>query len=136
MKNQLKDAKKESQSNDALNASNIKIDLSKGKKSLLDKEDAKGSSKSIYKGLDALGSEDKKKKRSKIRRGLRGYINDILGKDRSDEERLISIESFMEFYKENWKIQDFKIENFSSSRNEIDLKDCKNLLDYLKSIIG
>lgn len=135
LKNQNQEIKKGSEKKDSLNIENLKINLKKGKSNLLNKEESSNQRKSLYKGMDQMGSEDQKKFRSKIRRELRRYINSILGKDRSDEERIKSIKSFMRFYKDNWKIQDFKIENFSHSKNESDRKDIINLLDYLKSIM-
>lgn len=138
-KNQIKEGKGSSSKidskKDSINIENLKINLSKGKNNLLDKIESSNQRKSLYNGMDQMGSEDQKKFRSKIRRELRRYINSILGKDRKEEERIKSIKSFMKFYKENWKIQDFKIENFSHSKNESDRKDITNLLDYLKSIM-
>jgi len=138
MENQKSIIKKElsiKEESKGINLKNIKIDLKKGKSNLLDKEN-RSSSKSIYKGLEGLSSDGMKKKRGEIRRLVKGYINSILGKDRSENERTKSIESFLSFYQSNWKIQDFKIENFSNSKNESDRKDMINLLDYLKSILG
>lgn len=134
--NQIKGNSIKENSKDAINIDALKIDLSKGKKDLLNKESSSFQKKSLYKGLENMDSESQKKFRSKIRRNLRNFCNQILGKDRSDAERMQSIKEFMKFYKENWKIQDFKIDNFSHSKNEIDRKDYIQLLDYLKSIIG
>lgn len=134
LENQIKgNAKKNAEKE--INLENLKFDLSKGRKDLLNKE-SQSNSREIYKGMDNLNSDDKKKKRSKIRRDLKNFRNDILGKDRSDKERENAIKSFMQFYKENWKIQDFKIENFSNAKNEIDLQDNIQLLDYLKSVLA
>ena len=121
---------------DAKNLSNIKIDLSKGDPSLLNKEGNAGGRGKIYKGMELLSSDEKKKFRGGIRKDLKNFMKSILGKDRKDEERKESIIAFMEFYKENWIIQDFKIESFSNSSNSIDRKDYIDLLSYLKSIIS
>lgn len=127
-----KKVKKEKASKtDAINFEKVKINLSKGDKSLLSKTSV-FSKKSIYVGLEKLNSEEKKKFRGFIRRELRRFVNQILGKDRSESERIDSIKKFLSFYKKHWQIQDFKIENFSQSKDEIDLKDYKDLLTYVK----
>lgn len=128
-------AERKKKNTDSINLDGIKINLSKGKKSLLDKVSV-SSKREIYKGTDLMNQEEKKKFRGKIRRTLRSFTNSILGKDRSEKERTESVKSFLKFYKENWKIQDFKIENFSQSKDEMDLKDYKNLLIYLQSVLG
>ena len=135
MENQ-KTVTKKNTKKDALNISNVKIDIKKGKKDLISKEASFLSGKSLYKGMDALSTDEKKKARGKIRRQLKSFINQILGKDRSEEERETSIESFMTFYQDNWMIQDLKIESFTNTRNDMDRKDCIDLLDYLKSVTG
>lgn len=118
-----------------INLNSVKINLSKGKNSLLDKVSV-SSKREIYKGTETMNQEEKKKFRGTIRRKLRSFTNQILGKDRSEKERTESVKNFLSFYKENWKIQDFKIENFSQSKDEIDLKDYKNLLIYISSVLG
>jgi hypothetical protein len=128
----IKESKK-SINQDSINLDKIKIDLSKRDKSIpLDKIEI-SSNKSLYKGMEGMKSEDQKKFRSKIRRSLHSFCNQILGKDRSEEERKESIKNFLIFYKMNWKIQDFRIENFSQSKDELDLKDYKNLLNLISS---
>jgi CRISPR/Cas system-associated endonuclease/helicase Cas3 len=122
---------------DAANATTIKkkISLKKESLELIEKEGKEFQnlpSKSVYKGIDNLSSKDQKIKRGKIRRTLDRYVSIILGKDKSDAERIQGIENFLEFYKENWKITDFKLENFSNKKNEQDLKDYKNLLDVVR----
>lgn len=118
-----------------INLNSVKINLSKGKKILLDKVSV-SSKREIYKGTDQMNQEEKKKFRGKIRRNLRSFTNSILGKDRSEKERTESVKNFLSFYKENWKIQNFKIEDFSQSKDEMDLKDYKNLLIYVASVLG
>lgn len=120
---------------DAINFDKVKIDISKGNKSLITKERSVNSKKSIYKGTEEMGEEDKKKFRGKLRRELRKFVNSILGKDRSTEERTQSILSFLKFYKKNWQLQDFKIENFSQSKNPTDQKDYSELLKYVQSTL-
>jgi hypothetical protein len=138
MKNQkiaIIEKKEESKEIKGLNLKNLKIDLSKGDSSLLNIKKNE-SSRDFYKGMEGLSSDEKKKKREGLRRELKKFNADIRGLDRSNEERENAIEKFMEFYKENWKIQDFKIENFSNARNPIDKKSYIDLLSYLKSILG
>jgi hypothetical protein len=130
----VKKEKKE-RSTDAINFDKVKVDISKGKKELITKERSVLSKKSLYKGTDSLGEEESKKFRGKIRRSLHRFVNEILGKDRTNEEREKSVKAFLKFYKENWKIQDFKIENFSQSKNSTDLKDYIDLLRYVQSIL-
>lgn len=114
---------------DSVNISSIKKGIAKGKdKNPNLTKTAVQASKSLYKGTDGLSGEEQKKFRSKIRRGLHSFVNQILGLDRPAAERKESIASFMKFYKLNWKIQDFKIESFSQSKDEQDLKDYKTLL--------
>ena len=122
------------QKKDVVNVEKIKINLSKGSKDLLTKESV-FSRKELYKGMEGKNSEEKKKFRGSIRRELKRFVNSILGKDRSEKERENSIVEFLDFYKKNWKIQDFKIENFSQSKDESDLRDYKNLLKYIQSTL-
>ena len=126
---------KKSTSTDSINIDKIKIDVSKGKKDLLTKEKSISGKKDLYKGTEGLNSEEKKKHRGKIRRELHRYVNAILGKDRSNEERTQSVKKFLSFYKSNWKVQDFKIENFTHSQNDADLKDYKALLSFVQSVL-
>src|SRR5690349_8499402 len=131
---QIKESKNEKL--DSVNLESVKINVSKGNKELTNKEGIKTSNKDIY-SIDrkSMSSEDQKKFRQKIRRDSQRFVKDILGKDRSDESRTKSISEFLEFYKKNWKIQDFRIENFSQSKNETDLKDYTDLLNYVKSTL-
>lgn len=123
----------ENPSLDNLNSEKIKINLKNAKMDLASKESKGSSDKNIYLNMEGLNQDERKRKRSSIRRERNRFINQILGKDRSEEERIDSIQKFLIFYKENWKINDFKIENFSQSNNAEDQKDCKNLLDFIKS---
>jgi len=128
----MKNSKVENQK--SIDLSNVKINLSNAKSSLASKERKEGhSKKEIYKGLEEMNSDEQKKFRQRLRSKLRKFVSDILGKDRSTEERTKGIESFIIFYKENWKINDFRIENFSGSKNNSDLKDYSDLLEYVKS---
>lgn len=120
---------------DIINADAIKINLSGINPDLLSKSRIT-TEKHIYIGIDHLSQEDRKKFRGKIRRDLGRYVNQILGKDRKDEERIASIQSFLEFYKKNWKIMDFKIDNFSQSKNEMDIQDYKDLLHVVQSSLA
>lgn len=122
---------------DKKNLSNIKFDLGKGNKDLCNKEIKNSFNKGIYKSelMQELSSDDKKKFRGKIRRDLKRYISSILGKDRSNFERISSIYDFISFYKKYWRIQDLKIENFSNSNNKIDRKDYEDLLNYISSLM-
>lgn len=120
---------------DSINFDKVKIDISKGKKELLSKERSVSSKKNLYHGIEGLGEEDQKKFRGKIRRELHKFVNSILGKDRSASEREQSVKAFLKFYKTNWKLQDFKIENFTQSKNPTDLKDYSDLLKYVQSIL-
>lgn len=127
--------KNQKNSIDQINLENVKINLSKGDSKLITKESV-SSRKDLYLGLSEKSSEEQKKFRGFLRRELRRYVNQILGKDRSDAERLDSIQKFLSFYKKHWRITDFKIENFSQSKNEIDLKDYLELLTYVRQIIS
>jgi hypothetical protein len=120
---------------DNINLENIKIDLKKGNPELLSKTES-DSQKNLYLGMDGKSQEERKKRRGWIRRERNRFINQILGKDRTDDERTDSIQKFMTFYKENWKVTDFKIETFTQSKDEAELKDCKELLDYLKQVLA
>lgn len=122
---------------DSLNLSAAKINLKNSKiQELISKEGKEASAysnKHLYIGLEKLGIDDQKKFRGKIRRDLKRFVSIILGKDKSEKEKIDAIVEFMEFYKKNWKMTDFKIENFSSSKNESDLKDYKNLLYVIRT---
>lgn len=136
MKNQeSKIEKSEKIQKDSINLESAKINLSKGKKELCDKESKTHSRKDLYNGINNLSSDDQKKFRQKIRNQLKRFVSAILGKDRNDSEKEKSIQDFLSFYKENWRINDFKIENFSQSKNPIDLKDYSTLLEYVKSTL-
>jgi len=133
MKNEtVKNNEVKSSNLDSSNLSAAKINLKKGKISeIMEKEGKEGTAyanKHLYIGLEKMGIDDQKKHRGMIRRNLRRYVSIILGKDKSELEKVNAILEFIPFYKKNWKITDFKIENFSSSKNESDLKDYKNLL--------
>jgi len=108
--------------------------LSKIKESKGEKKDITRSS--LYKGVDALSMRDQKKERSKIRRKLDAFCNAILGKDRSKEEKEGSIKEFNAFYKKNWKLNDYKIDNFSNRSDEDQRKDYQLILDLAKKSLG
>jgi hypothetical protein len=120
---------------DAVNLENIKIDVSKIDANVLSKEKIT-TEKHLYIGMENKSSEEKKKHRGKIRRDLDRFVNQILGKDRSAEERAASILSFLDFYKSNWKITDFKIDNFSQIKEKEKIQDYKDLLDAVKQSMG
>lgn len=120
---------------DSINFDKVKVEISKGNKSLITKERKITSKKDLYKGTSELGEEEKKKHRGKIRRTLHKFVNDILGKDRSNEEREKSVKLFLKFYKENWKVNDFKIESFTQSQNKADIKDYSEMLKYIQSVL-
>jgi len=91
-------------------------------------------SKSLY--LHDLKGEEAKKFRSKIRRKLAAFCNIILGKDRSLEEKKEGVAEFLKFYKANWKLNDLKIESFTQSKDESDLKDYRDLLKFIQESKG
>lgn len=126
-----KNSKKENL--DSVNLDNVKVNVSKGEKSLISKElNSISVKRSIYQIPEEMKG-DEKKFRGKIRRELKRFVSSILGKDRNEEERTKSISEFLKFYKKNWKIQNFKIEDFTNSTNESDKKDYLDLLNYVKS---
>lgn len=136
MKN-AKNAEKQTKSqNDELNLDKVKIDITKSNQDLRTKEAKNLSKKEIYIGFSDLSSEEQKKKRSQIRRRLAQFVSDILGKDRKDAEVAESVGKFLIFYKENWRVADFKLENFSQKKNAADLKDYAELLEFVKSSIS
>ena len=122
----IKKEKKEKKTDDA-NLSKIK-DASKEKKDI--------TRSSLYRGVDQLSMRDQKKERSKIRRKLDAFCNAILGKDRSKEEKDASIKEFNAFYKKNWKLNDYKIDNFSNRSDEDQRKDYQSILDLAKKSLG
>ena len=118
---------------DSVNLENVKVNVAKGKKELISKElNSISVKRSIYSIPDEMKG-DEKKFRGKIRRELKRFVASILGKDRNEDERKKSISEFLKFYKKNWKIQNFKIEDFTNSTNESDKKDYLDLLNYVKS---
>lgn len=135
MKNQEIKIEKAESKKDSVNLASAKINLKNSKKELATKQKDQSSRKDLYVGVSLLSSEEQKKFRGKIRRDLHRYVNNILALDRSDEEKEKYILEFLEFYKKNWKIQDFKIENFSMSQNPIDRKDYSDLLEFVKSTL-
>lgn len=92
---------KKDQKRDNANLSKIKSDASGDKKG------------NLYIGFSNLSALDQKKERSKLRRKLEFFRKEILGKDRSKEEKEKGLNDFLAFYKMHWKIQDFRFENFS-----------------------
>lgn len=128
-------SKKKESATDSINLDKVKIDFTKENKSLLSKERKMSSKKDLYKGTEGLGEEEKKKFRGKIRRQLHSFVNAILGKDRSKEEKEKSVKAFLKFYKENWKVQNFELSSFSMSQNPTDQKDYSDLLKYVQSIL-
>ena len=121
---------------DSVNLENVKVNISKGKKELISKElNSISVKRSIYLIPSELKGEEKKF-RGKIRRELKRFVSSILGKDRNEEERTKGISEFLKFYKNNWKIQNFKIEDFTNSTNESDKKDYLDLLNYVKSTLS
>jgi hypothetical protein len=135
LENQIvkKNSKKENL--DSVNLENVKVNVSKGEKSLISKNlDSISVKRSIYNIPMELKGEEKKF-RGKIRRELKRFVSSILGKDRNEEERTKGISEFLKFYKKNWKIQNFKIEDFTNSTNEGDKKDYLDLLNYVKSTL-
>lgn len=137
MKNvETKTEKKEIKKSDSINLESAKINLQNSKKELANKESKNGQSKKeIYIGLKELSTDEQKKFRQRLRSKLKRFVSEILGKDRTDAERTKGIQDFLIFYKENWKIQDFRIENFSGTKNNSDLKDYSNLLEFVKSTL-
>jgi hypothetical protein len=138
----MENLKKSISKKESANLSSVKINLKKGNRDLQNVESNSKSSKSIYKGMESLSTDEKKIFRGKLRRKLSKFHSDILGNEsyqkshgRSDDDIINDIKSFISFYKENWMIQDFKIENFSSSRNEIDRKNYQNLLNFIQSTL-
>jgi hypothetical protein len=78
-------------------------------------------------------SKEGKKMRMKIRKIFENIRNDFFGKDRKDSERLDAIQRGLLEYRRFHLIQDFKIENFSQSRNELILKESSILLSNMES---
>ena len=95
-----------------------------------------GMRSSLYKGLDNLSIKDQKIKRSGLRRKLDKFISDCIGKDRKKEEKEISLDGFLQFYKENWKIQDFKMDHFSNQIDPDFRRDAEILLNLAKKRLG
>jgi len=116
---------------DQINLAAVKFDFAKDGKSL-----SNLSKKSIYKGMEGMTGEEKKKFRGKIRRDLDRYVSIILGKDRGNEERKRGISEFLSFYRENWIVTDFRIETFSEKKNENDIRDYRNLLNVVSQALG
>ena len=78
----------------------------------------------------------KKKRRSFIRRNVEKFYRKIFIKGYSDQKESDLIIEFLEFYKENWKIQDFKIENFTNQKNETDIKNYRKLLEVSQKFLS
>jgi len=119
---------------DQINLENVKINLKNGDQSLLTKTES-DSHKNLYLGMEGKTQEERKKRRGWLRRERNRFINQILGKDRTDDERTDSIQKFLIFYKENWRVNDFKIETFCQTKDESELQDCKALLEYVKKTL-
>lgn len=77
-----------------------------------------------------------KKIRSKIRRTLDKICNQILGKDRNEKEIEEGIKEFLSFYKEHYKLNNFKIESLSNTSNEEKKKDYILVLEIVKAYLG
>jgi len=124
---------------DSLNLASAKINLSKGKKEILENskfsKGEKTTSKELYIGTSKMSTDESKIFRRNLRSKLDRFMKNILGQDRTEKERENAIGEFLIFYKENWRIADFKIENFSAKKKEADLRDLKNLLAYVESVI-
>lgn len=96
------------------------------------KSDAGEKKGNLYIGFSALSALDQKKERSKLRRKLESFRNEILGKDRSKEEKEKGMQDFIAFYKKNWKIQDFRFENFSHQKDADFKSDWESILSLCK----
>lgn len=77
---------------------------------------------------EGMTGEEQKKFRSKIRRDLARFCNQILGIDRSEEERGNALKEFLTFYRKTWKINDFRIENFTQKKNDEAIEDYRKIL--------
>lgn len=132
-KNQ-KSQKSQKENVDQINIENIKINVKNGDSALLTKTES-DSHKNLYLGMEGKTQEERKKRRGWIRRERNRFINQILGKDRTEDERTDSIQKFLAFYKENWRVTDFKIESFCQTKDDAELADCKALLEYVKKTL-
>lgn len=95
------------------------------------KENSSFQKESIYKKEFQNKSE-----RRKIRTKLNRFVNNVLGKDRSEKEIETNINEFISFYKEIWSINDFKIDNFTNTKDKDKLKDYSLFLDIIKAYLG
>lgn len=115
---------------DQIKIENIKNDI---------RNETKSTNQSIYKFPSNLDSEDKKQIRTKIRRKLKKYFYWHIvqsGSTKEPTELKKYILEFLQYYQDNWNVVDFKIENFSNSRNEKELKNHTELLNVVKKAIS
>lgn len=85
---------------------------------------------------DSLSTDEQKRHRNLMRNKLKGFVNNIIGKDRSEKEKQIFIIEFLKFYKKEYRINNFEI---SSLRNKIsnqrDKEDLQLMLDNVKNFL-
>lgn len=97
---------------------------------------SKKNSPSIYKIDSEIWGmmEDKERKsfRSKKRRELQNFINAILGRDRNDDERLLSIKEFKKYFKENYISSSLDSSALYSGNDENKRKDINNMIIIIK----
>ena len=138
MKNQSKEIKK-NQKDSQIQKENISIiqDAIKGKKGLyrIWGKNAKG--EEIELSYDNLSQKDKKSYRSMIRKRLDKFASDILGKDRSKEDKEKSLKLMDAFYQKYFSSNDYSIGSMMQSRKlDSRSQDIKNLLGELRKFKG
>lgn len=146
--NQKSSAKKENQSNAIAEKSNasakseiLSLDIQKNiEEKLRDIPQGKIlNSPSIYKidqsEWDAMKDKDRKSFRRKMRSKLQRFSNNILAKDRSDEERINASKEFMQFFEENYIASDLNASAIYSGSDSLKRKEYEDMIFIIKSII-
>lgn len=93
-------------------------------------------SPSIYKMdkeiWDAMGDRERKSFRRKMRSNLQRFSNQILGKDRSDEERLNACKEFKKYFKENYLASKLDASAIYQGSNDSKRKEYQDMIEIIE----
>lgn len=118
------------------NAKNIQKNI----ESLLRDSPKKGfkNSPSIYsiplEKWDAMDDKDRKKFRRGMRNKLNHFKNDLLGKDRSMQDRKNAKKDFIKFFKDNYISSKLESSSIYQGNNEIIRKDYDDMIKMIEMI--
>ena len=128
---------------ESVSSKNLNLSLSEKKevlrrkfqKKLGTKEISIKSNGSLYICAKHILEDDDKRRsfRNNIRKQLNKHLDKIVSSGGINDNLMDDIKLFLDFYRENWLINDFKIESFTNSKKR--LADKKELLSTAKEYI-